>query len=428
MRILIVDDLPEVRRQMVSELAALGAEILECADGQEALELCQQTAVDVVVSDVRMPRLDGIGLLRALPRPAPPVILHSGYQDVARAVEGLRLGAADFLPAPIDHERLRARVDYYLRRDDISAAVPLIGESSELERIRRQVQRMADAMDPVLITGETGVGKEVVARAIHAASQRRKGPFVAVNVCALSENLLASELFGHERGAFTGAAGRHAGRFEQADGGTLLLDEIGDAPAQLQAALLRVVDTGTFERVGGSAPIRANVRIVAATHRDLPYEVAQRRFREDLWFRLSALRIHVPPLRERRKDVDVLARRELETVSLERGGFPFEVDADGYRRLRAHNWPGNVRELRLTIRRMSILAGERRMLDARDVEEAIELSRTALDPRAEFDERERESVLRALEAEAWNVSAAARRLDLSRGAMRHRMRRFGLGD
>jgi DNA-binding NtrC family response regulator len=380
--------------------------------------------------------MGGLELLRRLRHAGTPVILHSGYADVQAAVEGLRLGAVDFLPAPLDYSRLRERVSHLLSHRD-AVAEQFVGASPALQAIRARIARVADAAEPVLVTGESGVGKEVVARAIHAASARRAGPFVAVNLCALAGGTVESELFGHERGAFTGALARHSGRFEQADGGTLLLDEVGDAPRELQAKLLRAVENRCFERVGGREPVHVDVRILAATNRDLPTEIARGRFREDLWYRLSALRIHVPPLRERPEDVDALVRFELARCSEERGSLPFELEPAGYARLRGERWPGNARELRFTVRRMAILAGERRLLDADDVENALDLgpfepapdaAGADADPvsRAEFDARERAETVAALNAQRWNVSAAARALGISRGALRRRMQRFGL--
>jgi two-component system response regulator AtoC len=431
-RVLVVDDLPEVRRRISAELLAAGLHVVEAADGAEALAALEGGPVGVVISDVRMPRIDGIELLRALRASGTPVILHSGYQDVETAVEGLRLGAVDFLPAPLDMARLRARVEHCLRRTDSTRDL-LLGTSPQTEAVRRAVARLAGAREPVLITGETGTGKEVVARALHRASGR--GPFVAVSCCALADGTLESELFGHERGAFTGARERRAGRFEQAHGGSLFLDEIGDAPPRVQAELLRVVETGSFERVGGSEPIRVDVRILAATHRELPVEVAAGRFREDLWYRLCALRIHVPPLRERAEDIEVLARHELERLSAERGSFPFELADDGYRSLRRHPWRGNVRELLLSVRRMAILAGERRLLDAQDVDEALRIGEAIerherAEPRASrasHEARERERILDVLDRRRWNISAAARELGWSRGMLRGRMERLGIG-
>jgi DNA-binding NtrC family response regulator len=438
--VLVVDDIPEVRRRIGVELGALRAHVLEAADGIDALHTLDRVPVAVVVSDLRMPRMDGLELLRRLRHGGTPVILHSGYADVQAAVEGLRLGAVDFLPAPLDYGRLRERVSSLLSHRE-AVEEQLVGTSPALEATRARISRVADASEPVLITGESGVGKEMVARAIHAASARRDGPFVAVNLCALAGGTVESELFGHERGAFTGALARHAGRFEQADGGTLLLDEVGDAPRELQAKLLRAVENHCFERVGGREPVRVDVRILAATNRDLPTEIARGRFREDLWYRLSALRIHIPPLRERPADVDALVRLELARCSEARGSLPFELDAEGYARLHAESWPGNVRELRFTVRRMAILAGERRMLDAEDVERALDLRESGaaaeperpangfgLDPssRAEFDARDRAETVAALNAHRWNVSAAARALGLSRGSLRRRMQRLGL--
>ncbi len=444
-RILVVDDVAQVRRQIAAALTGLGAQVVEAGDGAEALAAICEAPAAVVVSDIRMPRIDGLGLLRALRTSDTPVILHSGYADVAAAIDGLRLGAVDFLPAPLDLGRLRARVEHCLHRHDLAGEV-LVAQSAALQNIRRVISRICDAREPVLITGETGAGKEIVARAIHSASRRRAAPFIAVNMGALPDGTLESELFGHERGSFTGAVDRRKGRFEQAHGGTLLLDEIGDATPRVQLELLRIVETGSIERVGGSRPVAVDVRILAATHRDLPGEIARGRFREDLWYRLAALRIHVPPLRERRADIGPLVQHELELLSAERGTLAFEIDEEGAALLRAQPWPGNARELRLTVRRMAILAGERRFLDADDVRQALALnesireaseaparteptaSRSDATPvsRADFDQREREDLLRLLGELRWNVSAAARNLGISRGSLRSRLRRLGL--
>jgi two-component system response regulator AtoC len=437
--VLVVDDVPEVRHSIVAALREFDVEILEAADGEEALHTVHEYGVDIVVSDVRMPRLDGLGLLRAIRSESIPVILHSGYADVGAAVEGLRLGAIDFLPAPIDLARLRRHIAQMVSLDGSAQAV-LTGSSRHLAQVRGVIARVANERGPVLITGETGVGKEVVARAIHLASARAESPFLAINVCALPENLLESELFGHEKGSFTGAVQRRSGMFERASGGTLLLDEIGDAPARVQAQLLRVVETSSFVRVGGSIPLRSDARILAATNRDLPLEISRGRFREDLWFRLAAHRIPLQPLRQRPEDVEMLARAELARLSQERGSIPFELDASGYRRLRAHPWPGNVRELQLAVQRMAILAGERRILDTADVEAALELSLPIPDEiaqdaeeglpasRLEYQRAERRRLLAALNEYQWNVSATARQLGLSRAALRRRMHRHGFGE
>ena len=331
-------------------------------------------------------------------------------------------------------------------RDSSGSNQTLLGVSFQLRCIRRTIARAAEVFDPVLITGETGVGKEVVARTIHARSRRSKGPFVAVNLCALGEGILESELFGHERGAFTGAIARRRGRFEQALGGTILLDEIGDASARVQAELLRVVETRSIDRLGGSGPIHVDVRIMAATNRDLPAAIEDGRFRRDLWYRLTALRIHVPPLRERPEDIAELIRLELRKVSAERRAPAFQMSKEGYARMRNHPWLGNARELRMAVRRMAILAGERRTLDGEDVGETLgaaeRFTGTAAQPhavspprdpaapteaasRSQFARLEREALLKALNAQRWNVSAAARELGLSRSALRHRMKRLG---
>ena len=434
--ILIVDDLPEVRRRITTALTGLGAPLLEAGDGVEALAIAERDPVGIVVSDIRMPRMGGLELLRALRGRQERVILHSGFQDMDAAVSGLRLGALDVLPAPLDFDRLRGRIEHCLGAEREPRT--LVGGSAILARLRRRIAKIAAADEPVLITGESGVGKEMVARAIHEAGPRRSGPFVAVNLCALAPGTLESELFGHERGAFTGACVRRVGCFERAHGGTLLLDEIGDASPRLQAKLLRVVETRSFERVGGTDPVTPDLRILAATHRVLPVEVAQGRFREDLWYRLAALRVDIPPLRERPEDVAALVDLELRVCSEQRGGTPFELDGEGRQALRRYEWPGNARQVRTTVRRMAILAGPRRLLGALDVAQALDVDREtapgaagepeapAATARHDFDARERAQIVAALNARRWNVSATARDLGLSRGALRNRMSRLGL--
>jgi len=320
----------------------------------------------------------------------------------------------------------------------------LIGASESLLEVRELIEKFSLTRDPVLITGETGVGKELVARAIHQAGIRKNGPFVAVNMSALAEGTLESELFGHERGAFTGAIERRIGRFEQANGGTLLLDEIGDAPLRVQAELLRVVEQQGFERLGGIRPIRVDARVLAATNRDLLARVENGTFREDLWYRLSALRIHVPPLHERIEDIPAIVRHELNKISAELERRNARIKNEAISLLQGQPWPGNVRELRLAVRRMVILSSSTEVFGSEHVLEALRWSRntwagekglaravptlaSAQSPSyEEFQERERIEVLDALNSQRWNVSAAARSLGVSRGSLRARMRRLGV--
>jgi DNA-binding NtrC family response regulator len=288
--------------------------------------------------------------------------------------------------------------------------------------LRERIRRVAGRDASVLITGESGVGKELVAREVHAASRRARGPFVAVSCCALSEGLLESELFGHERGAFTGAIARLAGRFERAHGGTLFLDEIGEAPPGVQARLLRALQEREFERVGGTETVRVDVRVVAATNRDLGRLREEGRFRDDLFHRLNVFPLHVPPLRERRSDIAVLAR---ELAARHRLALEWTDAASA--RLAAHDWPGNVRELENAIERLGILCEDASAVTLERVEQALDPAGVdGAGARAAFEEGERGRYEELLRRHRWNVSAVARALGLSRGALRHRMRKHGL--
>ncbi len=297
----------------------------------------------------------------------------------------------------------------------------LVGDHASMLELRARVALVARRDASVLVVGESGVGKELVARRVHALSRRARGPFVAVSCCALSDGLLESELFGHERGAFTGALARNVGRFERAHGGTLFLDEIGEAPASTQAKLLRALQEREFERVGGAEPVKVDVRVIAATNRDLRRMREAGAFRDDLYHRLAVFPLRVPPLRDRRSDVPLLAR----TLSARRGLELAWTEA-ALARLAAHDWPGNVRELENAIERLGILCeGEPAVTLAR-VEQALDEAGAPDAPRARFEEGERERYEELLASHRWNVSRVARELAISRGALRHRLRKYGL--
>jgi two-component system nitrogen regulation response regulator GlnG len=370
----IVDDDRAVRFVLATALREAGFEVtgFESAaavlDALEARGKQGMPAPDLLFTDVRMPGDDGLALLDRLKRthPALPVVVMSAYTDVSSTAGAFRGGAEEFLSKPFDIDdavalAARALAQRQAGQDTPAAATPdtgdtLVGDTPAMQQLFRAIGRLAQAPLSVLVTGETGTGKELVARALHRESPRARQPFVALNTAAIPAELLESELFGHEAGAFTGAQKKHVGRFEQADGGTLFLDEIGDMPASLQTRLLRVLAEGEFFRVGGRELIRVDVRVVAATHQDLDALVEAGRFRADLLHRLDVVRLRLPPLRERRDDVPRLAERFLHAAALKFDAPPKRFGKPALERLRSHDWPGNVRELENLCWRLAALA------------------------------------------------------------------------
>jgi two-component system response regulator HydG len=422
-RVLVVDDRAEVRSVLRESLAAAGFGVLEARDGVEALATVERANVDLVLCDLEMPRLGGLAVVRRLAPGPVPTLVFSARGDVAAAVEAMRAGARDFVALPADPAEVVARVARLLEpAPPAVSARTLVGRHASMQELRARIRAIARRDAAALVTGESGVGKELVARELHAASRRAAGPFVAVSCCALSEGLLESELFGHERGAFTGAVARVAGRFERAHGGTLFLDEVGEAPPGVQAKLLRALQEREFERVGGAETLRVDVRVVAATNRDLARLRAEGRFRDDLFHRLNVFPLRVPPLRERRSDVPLLAR-ELAA----RANLALDWTAAALERLAAHDWPGNVRELENAIERLGVLCEDSGVVTLERVEQALDPDAAdGAGARAAFEEAERDRYEALLRQHRWNVSAVARALGVSRGALRHRMRRYGL--
>jgi DNA-binding NtrC family response regulator len=368
-RVFIVDDDPSSRRLLDVRLRALGCETATAADGQEGLALVQREVPALMLLDLQMPRMGGLELLRALRREGLdfPIIVITAHGSIEAAVEAMKEGAYDFLPKPFDARHLDIVVRKALERRSLvetnrllqdtldSRTSEILGESQAIREAIAVARKAAAASSTVLLLGESGTGKEVFAHAIHRWSDRRERPLVVVNCVALSEHLLESELFGHEKGAFTGAHQAKKGKFELAHGGTVFLDEIGDMPPGLQAKLLRVLQDHNFERVGGTKPIRADLRVIAATNRDLDHAAKEGRFRQDLFYRLNVVRITLPPLRDRMEDLSVLvphlvAKFAAETKKMVRG-----VSAQAMARLQAHAWPGNVRELANVIERAVVL-------------------------------------------------------------------------
>ena len=362
----IVDDDRAVRFVLATALRDAGHAVTEFADAEAAQRAMRQAPPDLLVCDVRLPGANGLALLREIKavHPALPVIVMSAFTDVATTAAAYREGATDYLPKPFDITQAQVAVRRALNESarldsQVQVNVPrhaLLGESAPMREVFRLIGRVAASDLNVLITGETGTGKELVARALHEESARRARPFVALNTAAIPSELLESELFGHEAGAFTGAQRRMAGRFEQAEGGTLFLDEIGDMPLALQTRLLRVLAGGEFYRVGGRELIRSDVRVLAATHQDLDAKVARGEFRADLMHRLDVLRIHLPPLRERRADVPLLAKQFLASAARELRLPEKRFTQSALDALKKRDFPGNVRQLENLCRRLAVIA------------------------------------------------------------------------
>ncbi len=370
--ILLVDDDERLRRAAGKVLAAEGYRVVSAATGREALEMLKQNSVAVVVSDLRLPDLDGIALLKHARElaPAAEVVMITGHGSVEKAVEAMRLGAYDFIQKPLDSAALLKTVAKALEKQRLASenrqlrrqlqqrrgVDALIGDSPPMQAVKQLIRQIAATDVNVLIQGESGTGKEIAADALHDLSGRRDRPFVKISCAAIPETLLESELFGHERGAFTGAAAARPGKFELADGGTLLLDEIAEMSPQLQAKLLRVLQDGIFQRLGGTKEIRGNVRLLCATHADIPQAVAAGKFRHDLYYRINTVQIVLPPLRERREDIPLLAGHFLRMFAVAMGKEVRVIAPRALDQLRAHHWPGNVRELNHVLQRAVALA------------------------------------------------------------------------
>lgn len=463
--VLIVDDEPNIRRMVGALLASEGFEVRDAADAASGRELARECKPDVALVDLMMPgEADGLGLLPQLREldAELPVIMMSGRAGLSDAVQAMKLGAFTFLEKPLTPEGVllalgsalelrRVRLEARALRNDLGLVGEMVGNSRAMQELRSLVSRVAPTDARVLVTGESGVGKELVAAAIHNQSARRTRPFVRVNCAAIPRDLVESEMFGHERGAFTGATERRIGRFELAHTGTLFLDEVGDLGAEAQAKLLRAIEAGEIERVGGGKPIKADVRLVAATNKDLARAVAEGLFREDLFFRLNVIPVDVPPLRERPGDIPLLVRH-FSAVHRARTGQPLPAwTGDAMDLFTRYQWPGNIRELANIVERLAILhPGEE--VDARRVREVLGLedgfgaSRDGAaripqasgaasllsvgDPDApltdRLDDYERALIRHALSMASGSVAEAARRLRTDRPNLYRRMRRLGI--
>ncbi|OGQ93156.1 MAG: hypothetical protein A2284_05415 [Deltaproteobacteria bacterium RIFOXYA12_FULL_61_11] len=438
--ILIVDDEREMRLALRLGLSRLGHRVEEASDGEEALLKLTTTSPDLVISDIRMPRMDGLTFLRNLrvTHPSLPVIVMSAHGSIDTAVEAMKLGADDFVIKPFSLDVIEGLLRKLLGRADrpIADNSTVITQDPGMQHIVQLLDSIAQSKATVLLEGESGTGKEVLARYLHAHSDRATGPFVAINCAALPENLLESELFGHEKGAFTGALERKLGKFEQAEGGTILLDEISEMNLFLQAKLLRVLQEHTVDRIGGKGPIKVNMRVVATTNRDLLQYVREGKFREDLYYRLNVIPVKVPPLRSRKQDVPLLARHFLAQVNSENGLHVEGIGAAAMNRLLAHSWTGNVRELRNAIER-AVLVSKRGQLeyehfnlpDSRPAPMAEPAANSGLTVQTfqvgmTMKDVEREMIIKTLHHLEGNRTHAAEMLGISIRTLRNKLREY----
>ncbi len=356
--ILVVEDDPDLREALTDTLAMAGYSTANAGSSEHALAYLEKNLPGLVLTDVQMPGMDGHGLLRTLKlrHPEIPVILMTAFGQIDRAVQAMREGAADYLPKPFEPDKLLTAVARHFRGAGESVESGLLTQDPASQALLELTRRVAASDSTILLTGESGVGKEVYARYIHQHSQRAKGPFVALNCAAIPENLLESVMFGHEKGAFTGATSPQAGKFEQANGGILLLDEISELPINLQAKLLRVLQEREVERVGGRGALKIDVRVIATTNRDLSRQVAKGVFRDDLYYRLNVFPLEIPPLRKRREDIPLLARHFLIRHQKVTGRSGFTLSDAALAELTTYDWPGNIRELGNVVQRAMILA------------------------------------------------------------------------
>ncbi len=422
-RLLVVDDEPSFRALLRDILEGAGHGVTEARDGAEALAFLERTSFDLVLTDRRMPVVDGLELLRRVRARTspPPVVVLTAHGSIPEAVEAVRLGAADYITKPLPSPE--ALVDLVASLQPREDDGELVTADPSMRELLELVDRVAPRDVAVLVTGESGTGKELVARRLHARSARAKGPFVAVNAAALPETLAESELFGAERGAFTGADQARAGRFEEASGGTLFLDEVGELPVGLQSKLLRVLEERVVRRLGGSRDLPVDVRLVAATNRDLTRETEEGGFRQDLFFRLAVVVVNVPPLRERPDDVPLLARHFAQRLAARHGVPVPSLADDALAALSAHAWPGNVRELRNVLERAVVVRGGA-PIRAADLGLAPASAAVAPLDRAH---REREALLAALRRTGGKREEAAKLLGISVRTLYYRLKQWGIG-
>ena len=448
-RVLVVDDEPSIRKVLSAHLGREGYEIETAQDGGEAIEALSQRHFHAVVTDLQMPGIDGLALLAWVGehQPGLPVIIITAFGTVGSAVEAIKLGAHDYVTKPFDRDELKLIIQKAVQTEEAESRRlsaegrygDIIGGVGSMQRVFGLIDKVAASPTSVLITGESGTGKELVARALHERSDRAEGPFITVNCGAIPENLFESELFGHEKGAFTGAVARKPGRFELADGGTLFLDEVGELPQDLQVKLLRVLQERRFERVGGVESISVDVRLVAATNQDLAAAAASGAFRTDLYYRLNVIPIELPPLRDRVEDIPLLVEHFLERFNRRLGRQITGVTEAALRALAQWTWPGNIRELENLMER-TVLLCEGELIDVADLP-GLRAPGPGAAPSGDLDamplkdyvrvhtaKLERARIVKALEADDGNVTRAARRLGISRKSLQTKMKDYGLRD
>ncbi len=447
-RLLVVDDESGVRGALAQLFEYEGHEVRQAENGREGITLAMEFMPDVIFLDVKMPGLDGLDVLARLREddPSALVVMISGHGTIDTAIEATRKGAYDFLEKPLDTDRLLVTLSRALQlrgltasmadlRNQVESRYEIVGNSYPLRQVLERVERVAPTEARVLVTGENGTGKELIARAIHRLSPRFDRPFVEVNCAAIPSELIESALFGHIKGSFTGAVADRAGKFEQADTGTLFLDEIGDMSPDAQAKVLRALEQGVITRVGSSKSVDVDVRVIAATNKDLESRIDDGHFREDLFYRLNVVPIHVPPLRERREDIPMLVQH-FSAIMAKRDGMPrrqFETAA--IERLKTLSWPGNVRELRNTVERLLILAAGdvvsvgdvERLASGRSASGGLGGELLATENFSDFkDGAERAYILQKLRENDWNVAETARRIDMPRSNLYKKIEKYEL--
>lgn len=448
--ILIVDDEAGIRESLSEILQDDGYDVLTASSGEEALNIAKEQRPDIVFLDVWLPEMDGIETLSKLKEIDDniPVIMISGHGNIEIAVKATKLGAYDFLEKPLSLEKVliiakraierkNLKEENRFLKENLVKKYRLIGSSEKMQALQQQIEMAAQSNSRVLILGESGTGKELVARLLHEKSKCANGPFVEVNCAAIPQELIESELFGHEKGAFTGATERKSGKFELADKGTLFLDEIGDMALQTQAKALRAIETQVFQRVGGSKNIKVDVRIIAATNKDLLEEVKNGKFREDLFFRLNVIPLIVPPLRERREDIPNLINYFIEIFASENGIKPKDIAPDVIKILQDYDWPGNIRELKNTVERLMIMVPSNT------------ITRTDIDMHGLFRRRqtfneydyfyfktlkegreafEKDFIIRKLHENNWNVSKTAEAIDIERSNLHKKIKTYNINE
>jgi two-component system nitrogen regulation response regulator NtrX len=447
-KILLVDDEVSILHSLSGALRDEGYRVSVAHSGEEALEEAHHDMPDIVLLDVWMPGIDGLAVLEKLKRLSAelPVIIISGHGNIETAVRATKLGAFDFVEKPLSLDRIlvsiqnalhfqRLQEDNLIWRQKATRRLQITGQSQVIESLRAQIQRAAPTNATVLITGENGTGKELVAKALHHLSQRSQRPLIEVNCAAIPEELIESELFGHEKGSFTGAHEKRRGKFDLANGGTLFLDEVGDMSLKTQAKILRIIQEQCFERVGGARVVQVDVRIIAATNKDLPGEIESGRFRQDLYYRLNVIPLHVPPLRDRLEDIPILIEDSLQDLARESALGRKQVSAEVITFLQRYDWPGNVRELKNFIERLVIMSPgqviSRKDLPA-DFLSQLSMADTAGNPYLSLTLKEartcfeREYLARKLQENDWNISTTAAKIGVERSHLHRKMKSLGI--